>query len=104
MIVHVAREDGAVIVWSLQTGRLVICVLSKLFLEPLLVVDHDLLAFGLQEADECLDNSQGSASERDENQDLKYWSPLIFVLFKNVKGSFVKKRNTMCPVSYLWSS
>lgn len=104
VIVHVAREDGAVIVWSLQTGRLVIRLLSKLFLEPLLVVDHDLLAFGLQEAGECLDDSQRSASERDENQDLTCWSPLIFVLFKNVKGSFVKKRDTMCPVNYLWSS
>lgn len=72
VIIHVAGEDGAVIVWPLQIGWLVICILSKLFLELLLVVDNYVLAFGLQEADECLDDSQSSASERDKDQHLTY--------------------------------
>jgi len=70
VIVHVAREDGAVIVRSLQIGRLVAGLFAKLFFEPLLVADHYLLAFGLQQADEGLDDPQSSASERNENQDL----------------------------------
>lgn len=52
--------------------RLDICLFAKLFLEPLLVADHDLLAFCLQQADEVLDDPQSSASERKENQDLAY--------------------------------
>lgn len=77
MIVHVAGEDGVVIVGSLQIGRLVLWVLVKLFLEPLLVVDHNLLAFGLQEADERLDDPQGSTAERHEDQDLTFLPPSL---------------------------
>lgn len=72
VIVHVAREDGAEVVRSLHMVRLDICLFAKLFLEPLLVADHDLLAFCLQQADEVLDDPQSSASERKENQDLAY--------------------------------
>lgn len=74
MIVHVSREDSTVVVRPLQLGWFAIRLLPKLFLEPLLVADHDLLTFGLKEADEGLDDSQGSASEWDKNQDLTYWS------------------------------
>lgn len=70
VVVHVAREDGFVIIWSLHVGRLVIGSFSKLLLEPLLVADHNLLAFSFQEADERLDNSQCSATDRDHNQNL----------------------------------
>ena len=62
MIVNIAREDGAVIIWSLQIGWLVLRLFSKLFLEPLLVADHYLPAFGLQQADELPDDSHGAAS------------------------------------------
>lgn len=72
MIVHIACEDCGVIVWSLQIGWLVVFILSKLLFEPLLVADHHLFAFGLEQADERLDYSQSSASERDKNQDLTY--------------------------------
>lgn len=72
VVIHVAAEDGFVIIGSLQIGRFVIRVFSKLLLEPLLVVHHNLLAFSLQEADESLDDSQGAASDRDQNQDLTY--------------------------------
>lgn len=70
MIVHVAGEDSLVIIWSLQSGWLVLRLLSKLFFEPLLVADNYLLAFGLQEADERLDDSQSPPSKWDKNQHL----------------------------------
>lgn len=70
VVVHVAGEDGFVVVRPLHAGRLVMGSFSKLLLEPLLVADHNLLAFGFQEADERLDNSQRSATDRDQNQNL----------------------------------
>ena len=72
VIINIAREDGVVIVWSLQIGRFFICLLSKLFLEPLLVADNYLLVFGLQQTDECLNDVERSTSERHKNQDLPY--------------------------------
>lgn len=70
VIIHIAGEDGAIIIWSPQIGWPVISVLSKLFLKPFLVIDHYLFAFGLQEADKCLDDPQRSTSQWNQNQDL----------------------------------
>lgn len=56
VIIDISCEDGLVIIWSMQICRVVFWTLSKLFLEPLLVADHYLPAFGLQQADECLDD------------------------------------------------
>lgn len=72
VIIHVAWENGPIIIRSLQIGWLVICLLSKLFLKSFLVADHYLLAFALQQTNECLDNEQSSASERNKNQDLTH--------------------------------
>lgn len=67
MIVDIARENSTIIIWSVQIGWLVVGLCSKLILEPLLVADHYLLAFGLQETDERLDNLESCATEWHKN-------------------------------------
>lgn len=71
VVVHVARENCSVVVWSLQLGRLLLHGLPKLLLEPLLVVDHNLPPFGLHQANERLDDLESSTSKWDQNQDLR---------------------------------
>lgn len=70
VIIHIARENGTVIVWSLQVGWL-IHILSKLLFEPFLVVDHNLLAFRFHQANEHLNDLESPASKWDQNKDLK---------------------------------
>lgn len=70
VIVHIAGEDGAVIVWPLQVGRLGVRVLPKLFFEPFLVVDHNLFAFRFHQANEHLDDLESAAAKRDKNESL----------------------------------
>lgn len=70
VIVHVACKDSVIIIWSLQVWRLLVCLLSKLFLELLLVADHHFLAFGLQQGDERMDDLQGAAPKWSKNKDL----------------------------------
>lgn len=70
MIVHVACKDSVIVVWSLQIGRLLILVLSKFFLELLLVAHHHFLAFSLQQADERMDDLQRASPKWNEDQDL----------------------------------
>lgn len=89
VIVHISGENGAVVVWPLQVGRLIVLILSKLFFEPFLVVDHNLLAVRLHKAYERLDDLESSATKWNENQDLTMLGHLgrkiLSFLFSKIK-------------------